>query len=346
MRKNENPPGCPDPAVPRRNFETSDAGKQAVMRSCRPALTTSGILTWADAHHALHGRYPKKRDGQITGGPPGLNWRMVDNALRIGLRGLAGGSSLPQLLTECRGYRNKQALPPITEDLIANWAQAHHKLLGAWPTEDGGTIIGAPPGEDWNNVNAALVHGHRGLPGGDSLAKLLARCCGARTKPAIPRLTVALVLSWADAHHQAKDEWPRSDSGPVLGHPGETWGAIDAALQKGGRGLKGGSSLARLLTEMRGTRHKGQLPQLTRKGILAWAKSHHERKGEWPTPESGAVEDAPDESWKAVDLALHQGLRGLPGGSSLHALLVHHLGKGGRRTAHVQELNHPAQIGS
>src|SRR5205807_10025655 len=58
----------------------------------------------------------------------------------------------------------------------------------------------------------------------------------------------------------------------------------------------------------------------------------------WPTPEDGAVNDAPGEPWKGIDLALHQGLRGLGGGSSLHALLIHHLGKGGLRTQHVKAL--------
>jgi hypothetical protein len=37
-------------------------------------------------------------------------------------------------------------------------------------------------------------------------------------------------------------------------------------------------------------------------------------------------------------LTPHQALRGLPGGSSLHALLVHHVGKTGRENAHVREL--------
>jgi hypothetical protein len=31
------------------------------------------------------------------------------------------------------------------------------------------------PGEDWRAVNFALYRGFRGLPGGNSLAKLLAR---------------------------------------------------------------------------------------------------------------------------------------------------------------------------
>jgi len=57
-----------------------------------------------------------------------------------------------------------------------------------------------------------------------------------------------------------------------------------------------------------------------------------------PRDSSGPVEDAPGETWKAIDVALHEGLRGLPGGSSLHALLVHYRQKAGRRNQHVSEL--------
>src|SRR5947208_523597 len=85
-------------------------------------------------------------------------------------------------------------------------------------------------------------------------------------------------------------------------------------------------------------RYKGRLQRLTVREIIPWAELHHDRYGRWPTPESGPVEDAPGETWKAIDLALHEGLRGLPGGSSLHAVLVHYLGKGGKRSRHVHEL--------
>jgi hypothetical protein len=65
--------------------------------------------------------------------------------------------------------------------------------------------------------------------------------------------------------------------------------------------------------------------------ILAWATAHHRRTGEWPTDTSGPVEGAPGETWKAVNQALFQGLRGLPGGSSLYQLLRACLGIPGKR---------------
>ena len=41
----------------------------------------------------------------------------------------------------------------------------------------------------------------------------------------------------------------------------------------------------------------------------------------WPVETSGVVGEAPSETWKAIDLALRQGLSGLEGGSSLGKVL-------------------------
>jgi hypothetical protein len=68
-------------------------------------------------------------------------------------------------------------------------------------------------------------------------------------------------------------------------------------------------------------RNDADLPRLIRRKILKWADHHFNRTGKWPTCESGPVADAPGETWSAVNLALWQGFRGLPGGSSLATLL-------------------------
>jgi hypothetical protein len=96
---------------------------------------------------------------------------------------------------------------------------------------------------------------------------------------------------------------------------------IDNALRYGLRGLKGGLSLAQLLDAERGVRNKQDLPPLTERQILAWAHAHRARTGRWPSAESGVIVDAPDETWKAIHLALVRGGRGLKGGSSLARLL-------------------------
>jgi hypothetical protein len=100
-------------------------------------------------------------------------------------------------------------------------------------------------------VDAALRVGGRGLPGGDSLAALLARKRGARKKRNLPALTIKQVLGWADSYHQQTGRWPNHLSGPIAEAPGETWLAIEMALRQGIRGFKKRSTLFQLLRKHR-----------------------------------------------------------------------------------------------
>jgi hypothetical protein len=68
-------------------------------------------------------------------------------------------------------------------------------------------------------------------------------------------------------------------------------------------------------------------PPLTVEQILAWADAHRARTGEWPSAVAGPVKGVPGENWHALNLALGQGLRGLPGGSSLSRSLAEGRGK-------------------
>jgi hypothetical protein len=104
------------------------------------------------------------------------------------------------------------------------------------------------PGEIWYNVSQALRLGLRGLPGDSSLALLLAEHRSVPYKYALPHLSVPGILGWADAYHRATGEWPTRRSG-FIENAQTTWLAVDTALNKGNRGLPGGSSLARLLKE-------------------------------------------------------------------------------------------------
>jgi hypothetical protein len=171
----------------------------------------------------------------------------------VGARGLAGAGSLARFLARHRGARNHMAVPPLTVGQVLAWADAHHARAGTWPTRSSGPIPEAA-GEAWSAVDAALVVGARGLPGGDSLARLLARERGARNPADVPPLTVRQILAWADAHHARRGSWPTAHAGPVPGVPNESWGAINMALYKGRRGLRGGDSLAKLLERHRGVR--------------------------------------------------------------------------------------------
>ncbi len=290
-----------------------------------PELSVEQILSWADQFAARAGRWPQKTDGPIPG-PADETWGAVDDALRSGARGLPSDSSLARLLAEYRNARNHLGLSPYTTEQILDWADAHFRRFGAWPTSGSGPVADAP-GETWLAVQHALAGGGRGLPGGSSLAGLLAERRGRPNHMALPPLGVGQILAWADAHHRRTGAWPNCYSGPVEGAQGETWRKVHNALYAGQRGLPGGSSLARLLAEHRNARYLRALPGLSVRQILDWADEHVRRTGSWPRHTSGAVGVAPGETWAAVEAALRRGLRGLPGGSSLFRLLKHHCPK-------------------
>ena len=145
---------------------------------------------------------------------------------------------------------------PLTAETILGWADAHRRRTGRWPTADTGGVWGVP-GQTWQAVNRALFAGSRGLPGGSSLARLLAERRGKRNKAQTPPLSEEQILCWADRHYRRTGRWPTVASGPVRDAPGENWRALASALWAGNRGLHGGDTLRRFLL-----RHGRDVPDL------------------------------------------------------------------------------------
>ena len=108
---------------------------------------------------------------------------------------------------------------------------------------------------------------------------LLAQHRGKRNEKALPRLTVRMILGWADAFYARHGTWPLRVSGSIPESPGDTWHLVDSALSNGHRGLKSGSSLPRLLAKYRGVSYAKGLKPLSLKQILAWADAHFARVG-------------------------------------------------------------------
>jgi hypothetical protein len=98
-------------------------------------------------------------------------------ALRFGYRGLRGGLSLARLLAAQRGVRNRASLPRLSVARLLAWAREHRRRTGLWPDQDSGPVARAA-GETWSAIDLALRYGHRGLPGGSSLARLVGRSMG------------------------------------------------------------------------------------------------------------------------------------------------------------------------
>ncbi len=217
----------------------------------RPPLTIEQILKWADQHFEEHGRYPNVNSGVVTGTFDEV-WRRLDEGLCQGHRELPKKprSSLAQLLEKHRGVRNSEFPPKLVPDKIAKWAHQHFLKTGKWPRANYGEIDGVP-GETWMAIDMALRKGKRGLEKGSSLAKFLMRRFGVRNLSELPKFTVKQILAWADAHIARTGRRPVAKAGPIAEAPGETWLAVDKALHKGSRGLRGKQSLAQLLNRYR-----------------------------------------------------------------------------------------------
>ena len=136
-----------------------------------------------------------------------------------------------------------------------------------------------------------------------------------------PELSIQQIVAWARDWFERTGKWPTRDSGRIAGSLGETWQKIDLALRRGGRGLPYKSSLAMVLLEHCGVRNRMRLPRLTQKFILEWSDHHYSFEGSLPNLASNNDHCAPGETWAAIDRALRNGCRGLPGGSSLAMLL-------------------------
>lgn len=217
--------------------------------------------------------------------------------------------------------------PPLEIGQILAWADEHVRLTGRWPQRQMGRVRGTLE-ENWQSVDNALRLGLRGMPGGDSLARLLARHRGVRNRKALPRLSIAQIVGWADEHFRRTGRWPNPHSGPIHGTRHENWLGVQNALRRGDRGLPGGDSLAQLFARERGVRNRSRLPRYRIADILRWADAHFAQTGQWPLMESGPIAEAPGETWTAVQDALYRGGRGLPGGSSLPRLLLRRRGVG------------------
>jgi hypothetical protein len=210
----------------------------------------AGKSRWADAHLHRTGRWPSRSSGPIEDAP-GETWSTIDHALKTGNRGLAGGTSLTLLLAQHRGRRNQRNLPVVTVTRILDWADAHFRRTGDWPSVHSGPVVDSPSSETWSGIDNALTRGLRGFPGGSSVAKLLQKHRGQRNRRNLPPLSASRIVRWAKAHFRRTGRWPSAASGPIAEAPGENWHGVQHALVDGRRGLPGGSALARFLVEHR-----------------------------------------------------------------------------------------------
>lgn len=288
-----------------------------------PPLTIEMILAWADDFRRSYGFWPNPVSGRVAG-QGAETWQRVSRAIMKGLRGLPGGSTLSREL-----QRHRQVFfgkDRLAEDQIFCWAQSHFRRTGKWPQVADGPIPESS-GANWDNINRALIHGFRGLPGGTCLKKLLVdrQVIGPESLALRSVLTPDQIWEWAQTFHEGHGNWPVVTSGPIDGTKDDTWSKVGSSLSTGNRGLPGGSSLARFLAS-RGVlgRRRSNLAPITAQQILAWADAYFEEHGDWPYNDSGTIRGSDGLTWQKIDASLKVGRRGLPGGSTLSAFLSEH----------------------
>jgi len=211
-------------------------------------LTLPEILRWADAYHRRTQHWPNIKSGTIPESRvPGETWATVGQAFFRGSRGLPSSLTLSRFLERERRVMPGSFKSTLTKRLILHWAEQHYRRHGWWPSKISGPVEDAP-GENWNNINSALVEKRRGLTDGISLSRLLAE--KKARSPALRQggpLAVNQILLWAKAHARRTGQWPEKYDGRIPDARGETWFEVDRALREGLRGLAGGTSLFALL---------------------------------------------------------------------------------------------------
>jgi hypothetical protein len=286
-----------------------------------PRLTEEMILAWADEWFETHGSYPTAHSGRIGEQGPDT-WSALDQCLRLGLRSLPGGTSLCKLITSNRVVVRDLRRKKISSEQILQWADAWFQRTGKWPIVESG-VVSETSSETWSGINQTLKRGIDGVEPGSSLNKFLNEMRAVPMYHQSPLLTVEQILAWADTHFAQTGEWPKSSSGAVVGAPGETWEHINWALNAGTRSLEKHVSLARLLTDNRGVRHRLDQPSLTLTQINNWVLKHYLQHHRLPRVKDGEIPGSDGESWQMIDESFRRGRRGLArsGYSSLKAFL-------------------------
>ena len=124
------------------------------------SLTAEQILASAGAR-------PKRTDCSVAVSDaiskvPESIWNAVDVAPARGSHTLVGR------------WRSPRRRAALRVGPILGWARSPWRRTGSWPTAGTGEVVDAV-GEHWRDIDRALRHGERGLPGGDSLDGLLRR---------------------------------------------------------------------------------------------------------------------------------------------------------------------------
>lgn len=146
----------------------------------KPKLDEDDVKAWIDQYRSCNdGKFPHHSSGKVVGSPENLTWGAVDRMLRDGFRSFEGGSSLSRFIDDQFDIVRRSSSKKYTIKQILEWAERYYKEFGYYPTKRSGSIPFAE--EDgyssvtWGGIDRSLRVGNKGLPGKDSLFRLLKR---------------------------------------------------------------------------------------------------------------------------------------------------------------------------
>ena len=131
------------------------------------------------------GRWPTAYSGIVPNS--GGNGRNIDAAFEAGYSDARRLVTGPLAGRTPRGSQPSVPFPPLTEEQILAWADAHWHVPAPGPRTSPVPFSEAP-GETWSGVQTALHMGQRGLSGGSGLGLLLAEKRAVRNIRTLPNL--------------------------------------------------------------------------------------------------------------------------------------------------------------
>jgi hypothetical protein len=279
-------------------------------------LTEEKILLAAEKYYLQTGKWPTHADN-LQGSVPDMpdeTWNIIDQSCRRGGRGLAKRVSLAKLikpLKEKYGFAVEKE--DLTEEKILASAEKYYLQTGKWPGAH--TIDPVPdmPNVTWSAIHQAGSLGTRGLAKGRTLSEIL-KPLKEKYGFAIEKedLTEEKIIESAEKYYLKTGKWPTTDDttkGNVPDMPNETWNRINEAGQRGYRGLTKSRTLSEIIKPLK-VKYGYYLNE---DKIQSSAEKFYLETGNWPTRDTkDPVPDMPNDTWRNLDHAISDGLRGLP----------------------------------
>ena len=148
------------------------------------------------------------------------------------MRGLRCHRSLAHLLAKHDRKRHHTQPPRLTIEQILEWADAHCRRTGRFPSVDSGDVEGVE-GENWSAIHVALGVAAGGCRPDGRWPACWRSKRGHRPGAQKRRLAIGQILAWADVHYGQPADF-RMPVPAVSGHPkAATTGRIECVAPYG-----------------------------------------------------------------------------------------------------------------